>query len=77
MWGCKEHWFKLPRFLRDQVWAAYRPGQEIRKDPSIQYILVAKLVQLWIGEFKEGRKLDEKTFCGPFLESIRKEGVSV
>lgn len=71
MWGCKVHWFTLPKFLRDHVWAAYRPGQEIIKDPSDKYLVVAWMVQLWIGEFKQGRKLSEKEFCGPFLESVR------
>ena len=30
MWGCKAHWFKLPLPLRNAIWAAYVPGQEIR-----------------------------------------------
>ena len=28
MWGCKTHWFMLPKAIRDRIWAAYRPGQE-------------------------------------------------
>lgn len=48
MWGCREHWFKLPKQLRDAVWRAYRPGQEITKTPSVRYLVVAALVQLWI-----------------------------
>ncbi len=28
MWGCKQHWFKLPKRLRDAIWAEYVPGQE-------------------------------------------------
>lgn len=48
MWGCKEHWFKLPKPLRDQVWKEYRPGQEITKTPSARYLIVARLVQGWI-----------------------------
>lgn len=74
MWGCKAHWFALPKFLRDGIWASYRPGQEIRKDPSKKYLVVAWMVQQWIGEFKKGRKLDEKEFCGPFMESLRAAG---
>ena len=23
MWGCKKHWFMLPKHLRDRIWAAY------------------------------------------------------
>jgi hypothetical protein len=50
MWGCKAHWFRLPKALRDRVWAAYVPGQEIRKDPSDAYVRVAIDVQRWIME---------------------------
>lgn len=45
MWGCKRHWFRLPKILRDKVWATYRPGQEITKDPSRAYIEVIKEVE--------------------------------
>jgi hypothetical protein len=48
MWGCKEHWFKLPKPLRDAVWANYRPGQEITKTPSLRYLATLKLVLDWI-----------------------------
>jgi hypothetical protein len=48
MWGCKSHWFQLPKYLRDKIWAAYVPGQEIRKDPSQEYLDVADEVQRWI-----------------------------
>lgn len=48
MWGCKKHWFTLPAYLRKRVWATYRPGQEITKTPSADYIAVAKEVQVWI-----------------------------
>lgn len=48
MWGCKTHWFKLPRGLRLQIWETYRPGQEITGKPTGAYIEVAKAVQAWI-----------------------------
>ena len=48
MWGCREHWFRLPKRLRDAIWAAYEPGQEIRLDPSSEYLAVAQQVQDWI-----------------------------
>lgn len=50
LWGCREHWYRLPVLLRAKVWRAYRPGQEITKDPSTDYIEVAKEVQKWIIE---------------------------
>lgn len=48
MWGCSQHWFKLPKRLRDAIWAAYIPGQEITKNPSKEYIKAANAVQKWI-----------------------------
>lgn len=48
LWGCKEHWFKLPILLRNRIWRAYRPGQEITKTPSAEYVRVAQEVQEWI-----------------------------
>lgn len=50
MWGCKAHWFRLPKNLRDRIWATYRPGQEITKTPSAAYLDAAKAVQKWIAE---------------------------
>lgn len=50
MWGCKTHWFKLPKHLRDAVWAAYEPGQEATMDVSSEYLDVADEVQKWIKE---------------------------
>lgn len=47
-WGCKRHWFKLPMRLRKLIWKHYRPGQEITKTPSPEYIAVAKQIQEWI-----------------------------
>jgi hypothetical protein len=48
MWGCKPHWFALPKPLRDRIWATYRPGQEIDKRPSESYMDAAEAVQAWI-----------------------------
>ena len=50
MWGCKAHWFKLPKTLRDKIWAAYAPGQEVSGTPSIEYVKVAREVRNWILE---------------------------
>lgn len=48
MWGCKKHWFKLPLRLRNKIWAAYKPGQEVTMTPSAEYLAVAHEVQDWI-----------------------------
>jgi hypothetical protein len=56
MWGCKRHWFMLPLVLRNKVWAAYRPGQEISKTPSPEYVAVAREVQDWIARNHGGAR---------------------
>lgn len=50
MWGCKRHWFKLPKTLRDRVWRFYKAGQEIDMTPSEDYLRVADDVQRWIAD---------------------------
>ncbi len=50
MWGCKAHWFTLPARLRALIWRHYRPGQEVDKRPSAEYIAVAKEVRDWIAQ---------------------------
>lgn len=41
MFMCKRHWYMVPKHLRDAIWANYRPGQEVTKDPSSEYLEVA------------------------------------
>ncbi len=48
MWGCKGCWFKLPKYLRDKIWAAYRIGQEVTMSPSREYLKVAREVEQWV-----------------------------
>lgn len=48
MWGCQPHWYRLPKALRDRIWQTYRPGQEISKTPSCDYVAAAREVQEWI-----------------------------
>jgi hypothetical protein len=56
MWGCKPHWFSLPRGLRDRIWRAYQPGQERTMRPSAEYIAAAKAVQDWIVAFQASQR---------------------
>ncbi len=48
LWGCREHWRSLPLNLRMFILRAYRPGQEVTKDPSPEYIEAAMRVRQWI-----------------------------
>ena len=53
MFMCRSHWFRLPKPMRDAVWSVYRPGQEIDKDPSPEYINVTTRAIRFLG-VKEG-----------------------
>lgn len=48
MWGCMRHWFMLPKLLRDQIWAAYHPGQETDGRVSREYAIAAMAVRDWV-----------------------------
>lgn len=56
LWGCRHHWYRLPKPLRDLIWQHYRPGQEVDKRPSAGYIDAAQQVQKWIAEQERGAK---------------------
>jgi hypothetical protein len=43
MFACRQHWFALPKKIRDAIWREYDPGQERRKDPSLRYLAVQRL----------------------------------
>ena len=54
MYMCKTHWFMLPTYLRNKVWNAYRPGQEITMTPSADYLAITDEVEKWIMENGNG-----------------------
>jgi hypothetical protein len=55
MWGCRGHWFTLPKPIRDDIWRAYRPGQERDMRPSRTYVEAAQAAQEWIAEYLAGQ----------------------
>lgn len=61
MWGCRDHWYRLPKYIRDRIWATFRPGQEVSMTPSPAYIAAAKEALAWIAANtqlpKEGKML--------------------
>lgn len=59
MWGCKTHWYKLPPAIRRRIWQAYRPGQEITKTPSPEYLAAVREARAWIAahDGRQGRLL--------------------
>ena len=53
LFGCKSCWFALPQKMRDAIWATYRPGQEITKTPSPEYIKAARAAIEYLRENHE------------------------
>jgi len=65
LWGCKDHWYRLPKPLRDRIWATYRAGQEMDKTPSRAYVEAARDVQAWIAQQpREPSAIDQKPLFG-------------
>lgn len=48
MFMCRTDWFRLPKSMRDAIWAAYRPGQERDKNPSDEYLDAAMAAVNWL-----------------------------
>lgn len=53
---CLEHWRMVPKGLQDLIWARYKAGQEIVKNPSLEYI-VTSFVSISCVALKEGKTL--------------------
>jgi len=71
MWGCKAHWFRLPKVIRDRIWQTYRAGQEITKTPSPAYLVAARGAQKWI-ELAE--QFGDKPATAAFEKIIKEKG---
>ena len=48
VWGCRSHWYRLPKEIRSAIWRAYEPGQEDTLNPSLAYVQAARRAQEWI-----------------------------
>lgn len=42
MFMCFRHWRMIPRRMQTALWDVYVPGQEARKDPTDEYLLIAR-----------------------------------
>ncbi len=51
LWGCRDHWFKLPHSIRQKIVAHYRPGQELRGDASRMYLEAITEATRWIRSY--------------------------
>lgn len=57
MFMCKPHWFRVPKAMRDRIWATYRAGQCDDMNPSDAYCEAAKAAVIAVAQ-KEGREPD-------------------
>jgi hypothetical protein len=64
-WGCSGHWFTLPKEIRDRIWAAYVPGQEITKTPSKAYLAVAREADVFAREFNARKEREQQARGAP------------
>lgn len=73
--ACRPHWFELPRDIRDAIWDAYVPGQEVRKDPSDEYLAVMGRAQAyWTAVDQWGALEPEgRPSCREFVAAILAE----
>jgi len=55
LWGCRGHWFLLPKRIRNAIWVAYVPGQEISKNPSVAYLGAARAAQEWALAYEKAK----------------------
>jgi hypothetical protein len=52
---CPAHWRALPARLKVAILRAYRPGQEVDKTPSAEYLVAQRKACMWVA-VKEGRR---------------------
>ncbi len=54
---CPRHWRKVPKKLQSDVWSFYVSGQEIRKNPTLDYLMAAWTAIFAVAD-KEGIQYD-------------------
>jgi len=52
---CRRHWKLVPKALKKAVFRHYRPGQEIHKRPSDDYLVAAANAINAVAEIEQGR----------------------
>lgn len=52
---CPPHWRLVPKEIQREIWRRYRPGQEIDKRPSTEYIYCVREAQLAVQKIEASR----------------------
>ncbi len=50
MWGCRAHWYALPKSLRTCIGHAYRAGINAGNHPTMGYVAAHRAALAWIAE---------------------------
>ncbi len=58
---CLKHWRMVPLLVQKLIWHHYREGQEIDKEPTLEYLMTA-FVSISCVAIKEGKPLPESPF---------------
>lgn len=58
---CRKHWWMVPEPLRREVWRLYRPGQEVDKRPTREYLEAANAAVNAVAD-REARPQTEAMF---------------
>lgn len=70
---CPRHWFMVPIPLRKRVWQTYKPGQEITKTPTAEYIKAARDAINSVAKIENRRQLaDSESIAKDISQLIKK-----
>lgn len=69
LWGCKRHWYTLPPEIRRRILLTYKPGQEVNKDPSPEYMEAAKQAREFAIEWNR-KEIRENQIVKEFPEQL-------
>jgi len=67
---CPRHWYMVPPSLRTQVWRTYRPGQEVSKTPTQEYIDAARTAINYVAQLEDKPALPETADIIKTLEKM-------
>lgn len=57
---CLKHWGRVPRHIQSRIWKHYRPGQEVDKKPSVEYLAVMREAIDAVAAKGDGVKQEDK-----------------
>lgn len=59
MFACLKHWRMLPKVFQKDILDHYRPGQEIDKKPSQEYLKATERAQMILPMIEQGFSMEQ------------------